>query len=451
MNRNSHLNFRGSDSSPSNDFLIGDEMSDPDYSKPRKRSETNMIVWILVVLGLFVIGVFTILTFAYALGIHNDLKNHHEHMNHQQMQQSAALTIERSGGRGNNDDDDEGYSHCPEIPHCPQCPGCPQCPALPMIPPCPEFPDLLEVPCEPEQQVPRIECTNYNPQTPPPGWPELVIPWATRANEPAATRCNLTPPLINNSSRVLYDAYQRQSLQGGSKVIMIDVRTPEEIYWIGLPTQVNSITLKNTNVIVPDFFTATLNTDSTSQAPTLEFTVNGMPMTVLASDVASTDLTGVSYNVPVEFIDTNTGVKTLNPLFGKQVDAIIRELQPDRVIFYCRSGQRSSIGCYYEYCPFEQLFPGVLGGQIFAYEVEGTVNGFGGVEGTSYKNSMLGYRGFPGRYTADSGPIESVSFKDSGLPIKIGTLRKTVKVQPNSGATISLDSLDALPWAESQP
>lgn len=306
-----------------------------------------------------------------------------------------------------------------------------------------------------ETCYPRPECKLYDVNKPPPGWPEFAVPWASRAG--AANPCNLTPPLINIDSVDAVSAYQQQAMQGqfgpaagGSKVIVIDVRTPDEVYWIGVPAQVNSITLKSGGVIVPDYYNVTLNTDADGSAPSLHYKVNGVAQSTLTSNVASTYLTGISYNVPVEFIDTNTGIKHLNDKFGQQIDAIIRETDADRIIFFCRSGLRSSIGCYYEFCPFEQLFPGVLQQQMFAFEVESAItNGRGGFEGTSYSDSMIGYRGFPGRYTASAGLTESVAFKDRGLPIKIGTIPKTVLVQPLNGATVRFDELDQPSWAES--
>lgn len=317
-----------------------------------------------------------------------------------------------------------------------------------------ELERLLEIcltndaPENPPMHFPRPECTAYDPNTPPPGWPNFVAPWDQRVNIPPNMRCNLIPPLMSKNSKTVFDAYQRQMMDGGSKVIIIDVRTPEEVYWIGVPTQVNKITLKNGHVIIPDYFTATLHPTSDNVAPSLHYAVNGVPMSTLSSDVASTSLTGISHNIPIEYVDSTTGVTTLNPIWGKQVDALIRDLHADRIVFFCRSGQRSSIGCYYEYCPFATLFPGILSGQMMAYEVESEENGYGGFEGSQYSNAMLGYRGFPGRYTASSANVSSSSFKDMGLPIKIGTYPKIIRIQPTSGETLALDTLDARPWAE---
>lgn len=355
--------------------------------------------------------------------------------------------------------DDGTYSRrCDLDCYCdPPCKPCykPCKPCKPCKPetPCPNPGEGIKyTPC-----YPCPECIVYDPERPPVGWPQFPpgeqfdpLRWENRGELPPERRCTLTPPLVNISAEAAFDAYQRQDLDGGSKVIFIDVRTHDEIYWVGLAAQVNSITLKAGGTVVPDYFKALIDPTCQAQANEIKYELSGSPTTTLASDIESINLTGISYNIPVEFIDTLTGESRLNPLFGKQCDALIRELQPDRIIFYCRSGQRSSIGCYYQFCPFEQLFPGVLGGSIIAYEVESPVNGRGGFEGTSYNNTFLGYRGFPGRYTADSGQ-ESVAFKDMKLPIVIGTLPKTICVQPVSGATLKLDALDALPWDTVQP
>jgi len=313
--------------------------------------------------------------------------------------------------------------------------------------PCPD-------PC-PEQEeavfYPRPECINYDPMRPPLGWPDQVAPWAQRGEIDPEIRCNLTPPLVNINATTAMYAYEKQDIdQNQGNVIFIDVRTHDEVYWIGVPTQVNSITLKNSTVLVPDYFIATLEPSCDDSDNLLHFTVQGQDVQIPASAVASSQLSSVSYNVPVEYVDTLTGQKTLNPLWGKQADAIIAETGADRIIFFCRSGQRSSVGCYYEFCPFQVLFPGILGMQMIAYEVETQViNGRGGFEGTDYSNSLLGYRGFPGRSTANLAMSPSASFKDAGLPMDTGMLPKTAIVRSSDGALLHLDELDAPAWANS--
>lgn len=295
---------------------------------------------------------------------------------------------------------------------------------------------------------PCPQCITYDPNSPPPGWPNQYFPWDQRGNLPAAVRCNLTLPLKNLNARQAFEAYQLQQIDGGSGVIFLDVRTPEEVYWVGVPTQVNKLTFKDGSSVVPDLYFATLSTCPSNGTPYIEYKVNGVANKVLASTVAATDLTNMTYNVPLEFVDPSTGVSQFNPLWGKQIDALIRDLNPTRIIFFCRSGDRAAIGTYYQFVPFEQLFPGILSGKIIAYSVDvpkPTV-GYGGFEGSTYGNTILGYRGFPGRATSGE-PFESVSFKDMGLPIKTSTTPKTVCVQPLTGATLKIDRLDAQPWA----
>ena len=125
----------------------------------------------------------------------------------------------------------------------------------------------------------------------------------------------------------------------------------------------------------------------------------------------------MSFNVPVERRDPVTTEKKLNPNFGKEIDALVENSNPSAMIFYCRSGQRSSTGCYFPYCPrtFFDFNAGIEYYEVEAVDENGNaVNGKGGFEGSSSSNVYNGYRGFPGRLG------DPVSFKDTGLPIVIG-------------------------------
>lgn len=320
------------------------------------------------------------------------------------------------------------------------------------------------------------ECldANYDPNTPPPGWAQNIDPilppeirWDQRANYDESVRCNLTPPLTNINADVAFDSYQAQTMlndsnDGGERVIMIDVRTPEELYWVGVPAQVNKINLTNGQSVVPDNYRAELvPAILPHKPPYLKYKVNGKTRFKSVKRVENTELSGMVFNVPVSFRDANTGETTLNPDFGTQVDALVQDLQADRVIFYCRSGQRSSIGCYYQFCPFGIFFsarsPLNPNGPLVLYEVETDlvdengvlVNGRGGFEGTSYGNRFLGYRGFPGRVTSGIGDTESASFKDAGLPMIIGKTPKTVEAERLPDGSINViqrDELDVQPW-----
>jgi len=397
-----------------------DKYSEREYSGSDEQSvlvQVGIIIGILALLGLCIAAVVGIYS------IKNDIGD----------DDCIMIVKGRGRGRGRDDDDD-----CPVVEPCPECENC----ALRNVQP---------------------QCRQFDPNSPPPNWPGFIpgLEWNTRGNLPIERLCTLTPPLININANASLYAYQQQSIPnepqygpgvGGQKVIYIDVRTPEEIYWVGVPTQANSVTLKTSQVLIPDFFITRLVNTGAGSPEAIEFTVGGVPHSYAPSEIASISMSDIVYNVPVEYVDANTGVKTLNPLWGKQADAILRETGADRIIFYCRSGQRSSIGCYYEFCPFEQLFPGILGGQMFAFEVESAIeNGRGGFQGTDYSNTFNGYRGYPERYTVDSSVSPSAAFMDAGLPMDTGKLPITVTVQPSTGATLSIDSIPVPSWAESQP
>lgn len=188
---------------------------------------------------------------------------------------------------------------------------------------------------------------------------------------------------------------------------MKDVRTHEEAYWVGQPAQVNAIKLKSGEVFIPDLFKAKLEFRGVNLF--LEFQVEGRPKSVKIEDVASEDLSQISYNVPVVFRDAVTGAETENPEFGQTVDALIGQTGADAVIWFCRSGQRSTVGCSIWYCPFSLQNPAISN-----FEIEGASNGYGGFEGSDNDNRYNGLRGFPGRLE------DAVSFKDRGLPVVIG-------------------------------
>jgi len=278
-------------------------------------------------------------------------------------------------------------------------------------------------------------CCPEGEACPPTWWPEGM---------PFPEDCIVHPPLVRISAEEAFDAYQAQEIDGQPGVMMFDVRTPEELYWVGTPAQVNEIELDDGSIIVPDDYKALLKPHpGVSQPQQIEIAVEGKTERLSVDEVVSTDLSPIAYNVPVEYLDPTTGETTLNPRFGFTTDALVAEYTEtspaglSSVVFFCRSGRRSSVGCYYKYCPFSLMDP-----SITAYEVEATdefgneVNGLGGFESTSASNRYLGYRGFPGRRSAGVLAAESVAFKDTGLPIVIGHVPMT-----------ELGHLPALPWA----
>lgn len=198
---------------------------------------------------------------------------------------------------------------------------------------------------------------------------------------------------------------------------------------MGQPAQVNEITLTNGKTIIPVDFKGTLNTDDIKR-PKIEL-VKGKPIDI--NKIESVDLSPIAFNIPVEFRDTDTDEKTLNDQFGSSIVSLFasqfgEDTQGKAAIFFCRSGKRSTVGCYIHYCM--ELMQ-VAGSGITFYEVEAydsktnsEKNGNGGFEGSTYENTFLGYRGFPGRMKTS--PNGAVDFKDTGLPIITGMTPQTL-------------------------
>lgn len=286
---------------------------------------------------------------------------------------------------------------------------------------------------------------NYNAANKPGDWDSIYggalaayYPWPGQVAKGNGYQCMLTPPLTRISASEAFDAYQNQSIGGGNKVIFVDVRTPEEVLWVGQPAQVNSIELKDGTIIIPENYRVTLNT-TRYKWPVLEYKVDGKTQYTEVSDVKKTHLSGMAYNVPVENVDAVTGKRTINPDLGNQINQLIQATGANRVIFFCRSGQRSTIGCYYKYCPMALFAPGIISYEVEAKDANGNeINGYGGFESTADSSRFLGYRGFPGRGT-DGGILltPSVSFKDAALPIVIDKSAPNTPMDPASSSGIT--------------
>jgi rhodanese-related sulfurtransferase len=285
---------------------------------------------------------------------------------------------------------------------------------------------------------------NYDSGDKPADWDTIYggalaqfYPWSGQGAKGDGYQCMLTPPLTRITASQAFDAYQKQSIDGGNKVIFIDVRTPEEVFWVGQPAQVNYIKLKNGTTIVPDNYRAVLNTTKKKE-PVLEYKVNGKKQYTSVYDVEETNLSGMVYNVPVEYTDPLTKKRTLNPDLANKINQLVQATGANRVIFYCRSGQRSTIGCYYKYCPMSLFAPGLISYEVEAVDANGNeINGNGGFESTSGSSRYLGYRGYPGRLTEGVLSTPSVSFKDAGLPIAIGKPAPDTPLDPTSSSGIT--------------
>lgn len=136
-----------------------------------------------------------------------------------------------------------------------------------------------------------------------------------------------------------------------------------KLYWVGQASQVNNIVLSSQENIIPTNFKATLQPDGESGTKIVTDAVTLSP-----DDITEVDLSPTFFNVPVEYLDASTVTKTLNPNFGASIKNLFEAFPSEAVIFSCRSGNRSTIGCYVWYCS-EFLDPSLSMGKTF-YEVE---------------------------------------------------------------------------------
>lgn len=76
----------------------------------------------------------------------------------------------------------------------------------------------------------------------------------------------LHPFLTRITSEEAFDAYQKQAIANVTGdndiegVLIVDVRTPEELYWAGQPAQVNKMHFNNDKTEVPIDFKTILDT-----------------------------------------------------------------------------------------------------------------------------------------------------------------------------------------------
>jgi rhodanese-related sulfurtransferase len=216
----------------------------------------------------------------------------------------------------------------------------------------------------------------------------------------------ITPTPIPITADEAFDAVQNQTdpITGeDTSVVLIDVRSRAEFFWVGAACKVDEIVKHNGHSIIPDNGKATLSKNGRF----LRFRLNGKKRRIQVDRLKELMLSPIAINVPYKLWDEETGTLDLNPSFTEDVNAI--GLDYDVAIFFCRSGGRSQdcIGSF-----DTDLFDAI-------YEIDqpDEKSGRGGFEGTSYSNVYNGYRGFPGRFTRVQ-EHPSVSWKDAGLPIK---------------------------------
>jgi rhodanese-related sulfurtransferase len=202
-----------------------------------------------------------------------------------------------------------------------------------------------------------------------------------------------------------FDAVQLQTdpISGEpANVILVDVRSRAEFFWVGAACQVDEIILGN-RVLYPDYGKVKLLWSGMF----LKFEMNGRPRFIPVKKVEEIVLSPIAINIPYKFWNEDTATMGTNTDFGVEIENLAVDF--DTIIFFCRSGGRS------EDCLGG--FDTALFDNIYEIDQPDDKSGRGGFEGTSYGNVYNGYRGFPDRLTRMQ-EHPSVSWKDTGLPIK---------------------------------
>ena len=204
------------------------------------------------------------------------------------------------------------------------------------------------------------------------------------------------------SAEQAFDSVQTQTdpITGlSTSVVLIDVRTRAEYFWVGAVCQVDEIILNDGTSIEPNYGKVKLNENG-------DLVLNG-GIEIAVSDVSNINLSPIAISIPYKLWNEKKGTLYFNNKFRKKVETLADDY--DVLIFFCRSGGRSEdcLGGF-----DTKLFE-----EIYEVDQPDGKSGRGGFEGTSYGNVYNGYRGYPGRFT-DEQEHPSVSWKDAGLPIK---------------------------------
>ena len=216
--------------------------------------------------------------------------------------------------------------------------------------------------------------------------------------------------LYRVSANEAFDAYAAQTdpnSRAPAKVVIVDVRTRAEYYWVGTPAIVERIVLKSGVELIPDHGKVVQ-----MEKGRFVFRIHGWPRMLNIVQIASMDVAPIAVSVPYKFWREEDATMVGNDDFFDDIAALADETQDTVLILMCRSGKRS------EAAPADPSFPHALFKAIYEIDVEDD-NAKGGFEGSDYSNAFAGYRGFPGRrHWFQESP--SVSWTDAGLPIVIG-------------------------------
>lgn len=224
-----------------------------------------------------------------------------------------------------------------------------------------------------------------------------------------------------------FDAVQQQidPISGEeTRVILVDVRDPLEVFFNGAAAQVTEIHLKdNGTESVDEPVNGKVRLLQNGELIEYEMATTGGTELKLVelSKVTQLITEPIAINIPI-WRRTEQEWKTNGKSFYPAVAKLARAY--DVVILYCRTGGRSSIAG-------DGIAPGLFAA-VYEIDDPGGQNGHGGFSGPGYSEKYNGYAGFPERVTPPdpaSNDNGSVSWMDAGLPITQRVL-PTPKLRP---------------------
>jgi rhodanese-related sulfurtransferase len=198
-------------------------------------------------------------------------------------------------------------------------------------------------------------------------------------------------------------------------VALVDVRTRAEYFWVGTAAQVDAVVLKGEEdkTVWPDLGKVRL----IEEGKFLEYTIDGRYKRTQVEKVAKLETTAIALSIPYQLWDEAAAARVPNPAFTSSIDALA-EQGVEVLIVFCKSGGRSTSCIVNLDAEVAEKFDAIYEIDEPTGPVTG-VHGVGGFEGNAYNQVYNGYVGFPGRLT-EIQENPSVSWKDAGLPIKVG-------------------------------
>lgn len=197
-----------------------------------------------------------------------------------------------------------------------------------------------------------------------------------------------------------------------ANVVLVDVRTRAEYYWVGAAAAVTEIVRNDGK---PSISPENGKVRLSHEGKFLDYnTIDGKSRRLQVAKVEKLEMSPIAINIPFRLWDEETVSLVPNLNFVSGIQNLINN-GAQILILFCRTGGRSST------CAAEIPTADVV--KVTVYEIDDyppedpSKGGYGGFEGSTYNNAYNGYVGFPGRLT-EVQDTPSVSWKDSGLPME---------------------------------